>query len=80
MDMTDQDPTENQIDRLQKAHVQWEQQVARWTTRIAQVVLRLDRVGRLKKRLAFTPKRKSKNWRNGNFGSIIRNSPKPENG
>ena len=31
--------------------------------------------GRLKKRLAFTPKRKSKNWRNGNFGSIIRSSP-----
>ena len=34
--------------------------------------------GRLKKRLAFTPKRKSKNRRNGNFGSIIRSSPKPE--
>ena len=31
--------------------------------------------GRLKKRLAFTPKRKSKNWRNGNFGSIVRSSP-----
>jgi hypothetical protein len=31
--------------------------------------------GRLKKRLAFTPKRKLKNWRNGNFGSIIRSSP-----
>jgi hypothetical protein len=25
--------------------------------------------------MAFTPKRKSKNWRNGNFGSIIRSSP-----
>jgi hypothetical protein len=27
-------------------------------------------VEEIKKRLAFTPKRKSKNWRNGNFGSM----------
>ena len=30
-----------------KAHVQWKQQVARRTTRIAQVVQRLDRVGEI---------------------------------
>ena len=32
-----------------KAHVQWEQQVARRTTRIAQVAQRLDRVGEVKR-------------------------------
>ena len=32
-----------------KAHAQWEQQVARRKTRIAQIALRLDRWGRLKR-------------------------------
>src|ERR1700692_1944990 len=50
------------------AHVQWEQQVARRTMRIAQVVQRWIGWGRLKKRMAFTPKRRSKNCRNGNLG------------
>jgi hypothetical protein len=41
---------------------QWEQQLARRKTRIAQIALRLDRVGRLKRPLASMPRRKSKNW------------------
>src|SRR5208282_4897867 len=46
-----------------KAHAQREQQVARRKTRIAQIALRLDRVGEIEeaKQPAFTPKRKSTN-------------------
>ena len=59
-----------------KAHAQWEQQVARRKTRIAQIALRLDRVGRLKRPLASMPRRKSKNWPSVSFGSINPSSPR----
>ena len=52
-----------------KAHAQWEQQVARRKTRIAQIALRLERVGRLKKPPASIPRGKSKNWPSVSFGS-----------
>jgi hypothetical protein len=35
------------LDRGKKTHAQWEQQVARRKTRIAQIALRLDRVGEI---------------------------------
>jgi hypothetical protein len=41
-----------------KAHAQWEQQVARRTTRIAQIALRLDRVGEIEEAAGVYAERK----------------------
>jgi hypothetical protein len=49
----------------------------RW---VAQVVQRLDRVGEIEEAVGVYAETKIEDWRNGNFGSIIRSSlAQPEN-